>query len=173
MATYEFMTNALDEKKAQDDFQKCIKLIEKKWTEALLEDELADLEDFHELVLIKQFKELWRTLPTVDAVEQVYFGHLFPFIARIWGDGGLSATQAAPFYELLEHSYLFARKNMTEKALAFKRQAQEVGLIPTQSHQAFSVDVIETYLNYGIDYVLLGMKKVEYVDQVSHLFKNV
>ena len=61
---------------------------------------------------------------------------------------------------------------MTKKALDFKIQAQNVGLIPAHSTQGFSVDVIETYLNYGIDFVLLGMKSTQYVDQVSHLFKD-
>lgn len=170
LATYEFLTNGHDEEKAQRQFEKCMSLIEEKWNQALQDDQLVDREDFGELVLIKQFVELWRTLPTIDAVEQVYFGHLFPFIARIWGGNGLSAKEAAPFYELLEHSYLFARKNMTNKALHFKSQAQGVGIIPAHSTQALSVEVIETYLNYGIDFVLLGMKNVDYVNQVKHLF---
>jgi hypothetical protein len=132
---------------------------------------LVDMDDFHELTLIKQFKELWKTLPSPDAVEQVYLGHFFPFIARIWGESGLNAKEAKPFYELLDHSLMFARKNMTNKALAFKKQAEGVGLIPIETNQPFAVDVIETYLNYGIDYVLLGMRKTNYVDQVKHLFK--
>lgn len=171
LATYDFLTQNFDEEKAEKDFNACMKLVEEKWIEASKEDELVDSEDFKELMLIKQFKELWKSLSSPDAVEQVYFGHFFPFIARIWGAEGLNAKEAAPFYELLEHSMKYARKNMTKKALDFKSQAESVGLIPTQTGQPFAVDVIETYLNYGIDFVLLGMKKVEYVNQVSHLFK--
>ncbi|MGZ3809646.1 MAG: hypothetical protein ACXVCE_16310, partial [Bacteriovorax sp.] len=172
LATYDFMTANFDEEKANRDFEACMKLVEEKWQQAALFDELVDSEDFNELTLIKQFKELWKTLPSPDAVEQVYLGHFFPFIARLWGAEGLNAKEAAPFYELLNHSMMYARKNMTKKALAFKSQAESVGLIPIQTGQLFAVDVIETYLNYGIDYVLLGMTKVEYVNQVKHLFKH-
>ena len=170
LATYEFMTKNLDQELAEKDFHDCMKLIEKKWREGVSVDELVDMEDFSQLGLIKQFTQLWNTLPSPDAVEQVYYGHLFPFLARIWGEGGLSPLESQPFYKLFEHSLLFARKNMSLKALEFQNQAANVGLIPVKSDQAFSVDVIETYLNYGFDFVLLGMRKPEYVNQVKHLF---
>jgi aryl-alcohol dehydrogenase-like predicted oxidoreductase len=171
LATYEFATNNFDEEKAEENYQQCMQQLQKKWHEATEEGDTTDSEDFESLTLIKQFKELWKTLPTPDAVDQVYHGHFFPFIARVWGEAGLNAKESAPFYQLLEDSHLFARKNMTAKALSFKSQAESVGLIPADSDKPFSVDVIETYLSYGLDYVLLGMKKVEYVDQVKHLFK--
>lgn len=172
LATYESATKNLDEAKAEENYQQCMQQLKNKWQEASSDDETSDSEDFEGITLIKQFKELWKTLPTPDAVDQVYHGHFFPFIARVWGESGLNAKESAPFYQLLEDSHLYARKNMTAKALSFKSQAENVGLIPAHSDKPFSVDVIETYISYGIDYVLLGMKKPEYVDQVSHLFKD-
>lgn len=172
LATYEFMTRDFDETKAQQDFDDAMLLIEKKWQKSIESDEMARDEDFRQIPLIKQFIELWKTLPTPDAVEQVYFGHIFPFLARIWGDAGLTAEESAPFYNLLEYSYQFSRLNMTQKAQAFQKQASSVGLIPERSDRLFAVDVLETYLNYGFDYVLLGMRKPEYVRQVSHLFHS-
>lgn len=172
LATYEFMTRDFDETKAQQDFDDAMLLIEKKWQKSIESDEMARDEDFRQIPLIKQFIELWKTLPTPDAVEQVYFGHIFPFLARIWGEAGLTAEESAPFYNLLEYSYQFSRLNMTQKAQAFQKQASSVGLIPERSDRLFAVDVLETYLNYGFDYVLLGMRKPEYVHQVSHLFHS-
>jgi aryl-alcohol dehydrogenase-like predicted oxidoreductase len=173
LATYEFMTLDFDFEKALKDFENCMKLVEQKWLAQASLDELAagsDSEEFNQLILIKQFREIWNNLPSVDAVEQVYFGHFFPFIARIWGEKGLSAEESAPFYELLEHSCKYSRMNMTKKAQEFQTQAVAAGLLPNESGKPFAVDVIETYLNYGVDYVLLGMKKTEYVNQVRHLF---
>lgn len=172
LATYEFMTKDFDEAKAEKNYQECMQQLRSKWIQASSEDEMVDGEEFDEITLVKQFKELWNTLPTQDAVDQVFHGHFFPFIARVWGEKGLNAKEAAPFYQLLEDAHLFARKNMTARALNFKAQAENVGLIPSQSDRPFAVDVIETYLSYGIDYVLLGMKKTEYVNQVKHLFKD-
>lgn len=172
LATYEFMTKDFDEAKAEKNYQECMQQVKQKWAEASAEDEVADDEDFEEITLIKQFKEIWKTLPSVDAVDQVFHGHFFPFIARLWGEKGLNAKEAAPFYQLLEDAHLFARKNMTARALNFKSQAENVGLLPSRTDKPFAVEVIETYLDYGIDYVLLGMKKSDYVDQVKHLFKE-
>ena len=170
LATYDFMTQDFDENKAMDDFLVAMTLIEERWKYSASNDELIQDEDINQINLLKQFKELWNTLPSPDAVEQVYHGHFFPFLARIWGESGLSAKEAAPFYQLFEHSQMFARKNMTNKALEFKSQAEKVGLISDEKDRPFAVVVIESYLNYGFDFVLLGMRKVEYVDQVSHLF---
>lgn len=170
LATYEFLLENFDEEEAIKDFENGMKLIEEKWKLSSADDELAQGEDFLEISLIKQFKELWNTLPSPDAVDQIYHGHFFPFLARIWGNGGLTALEADPFYKLFGHSQFFARKNMTKKALEFKAQAAAVGLIDSESTQAFAVEVLETYLNYGFDYVLVGMRKPEYVNQLSRYF---
>ena len=172
LATYEFMTNNFDEQKAQKDFEHAMELIHEKWKISTDSDEMAKGEDINEVSILKQFKELWNTLPSPDAVDQVYHGHFFPFLARIWGDGGLNAKEAAPFYTLFEYSMMFARKNMTKKANEFKAQAISVGLLTNETDRPFAIEIIESYLNYGFDYVLLGMRKVEYVEQVSHLFRN-
>ena len=119
--------------------------------------------------MIKQFKQLWNTLPTPDAVDQVYFGNFFPFIARIWGHG-LSKEEAKPFYELLEYSHLYSRRNLSLKALEFKKQANALGLLRMDSNASFAVVAVETYLEYGFDYVLVGMKKKKYVEEMAHLF---
>ncbi|MFA6235708.1 MAG: aldo/keto reductase [Bacteriovorax sp.] len=170
LATYEFFTKDFDEKDAQSEFESAMALLEKKWKESSSSDHMAEDENFNQIPLIKQFTELWKTLPTADAVEQVYYGHFFPFIARLWESGGLSASESEPFYKLLENSLMYSRINMSLKAHEFQKQAASVGLIPSESERPFAVDVLETYLNYGFDYVLLGMKKPEYVNQVKHLF---
>jgi aryl-alcohol dehydrogenase-like predicted oxidoreductase len=172
LATYEFMTKDLDEDRAEKNFQSCMKQLKDKWNEGTTDDEQTDVSDFDEITLLKQFKELWKTLASGDAVDQVYHGHFFPFIARVWGGSGLNAKEAVPFYQMLEDSHLYARKNMTARALTFKGQAEKAGLIPEHSDRPFSVEVIDTYLSYGIDFVLLGMRRAEYIDQVKHFFKE-
>ena len=167
LASYEANFKDLDEKKAQEHFDFCLNLLHEKWNEGV--DEITTSDDFHQIELISQLKNLWNTLATPDAVDQVYMGHVFPFIAKIWGRD-LSSTEAAPFFKLLEFSEIYSRKNMTIKALEFKRQAQDVGLLPEASDRPFATMAIETYLDYGFDYVLVGMKNPEYVDQLKHLF---
>lgn len=168
LATYEKMYADLDESVAIVHFNHCLKLMKEKWTE--LSDELIDEQDFDEIELVNQFKEIWNKLKTPDAVDQVYFGNLFPFLARIWGGAGLSKEEAAPFYELYEISQKYARLNMSQTALNFKKQAMSFGLLQETNSQDFALDCIQTYLDYGLDYVLVGMKRAEYVQSLKQLF---
>lgn len=167
LATYEDMYKELDEKKSQVLFEKCMQILKDKWAEG--SDETTSADDFNEVYMIKQFSGLWNTLQTPDAVEQVYFGHFFPFVARVWGKS-LTPSESAPFYELMEVSQVYSRRNLSNKALEFKKQAQQAGLLPSEEDRPFATMAIETYLDYGFDYVLVGMRKPEYVDQLKHLF---
>jgi aryl-alcohol dehydrogenase-like predicted oxidoreductase len=167
LATYEDVYKDLDDKKSLALFEAALSLIKEKWDES--SDETTTSDDFYEVEMIKQFKTLWNTLPTPDAVEQVYYAHIFPFIARVWGSN-LTPEESQPFYDLMDLSHVYARRNLSNRALEFKKQAQEVGLIPDDQNKPFAVMAIETYLDYGFDYVLVGMKKLEYVDQLKALF---
>lgn len=167
LATYESTYENLDNKEAKETFELCMKLLRDKWIEG--SDEVTTADDFNDVDIIKQITGLWNTLPTPDAVEQVYFGHLFPFAARLWG-GGLTPAESQPFYKLMEYSLVYSRRNLSVKALDFKKQAQQIGLLPEGEERPFATMAIETYLDYGFDYVLVGMKKPEYVDQLKHLF---
>ncbi|MBC7713130.1 MAG: aldo/keto reductase [Rhizobacter sp.] len=166
-ATYENVYANLDEKKAEEKYTECMNILRTKWTES--SDETTTADDFDDVEVISQFKTLWNSLPTPDAVEQVYFNHIFPFVARIWGKS-LTALESKPFYELMEYSQVYSRRNLSTKAIEFKNQALQVGLLPEQEDKPFAVMAVETYLDYGFDYVLVGMKKPEYVAQMKHLF---
>ena len=167
LATYEDSYKSLDELAATAKFNEVMELLKSKWSES--SDEVTTSDDFEEVDMIKQFRGLWNTLPTPDAVDQVYHGHLFPFVARLWG-GALTAKESQPFYALMEYSQTYSRRNLSSKALEFKSQAQQVGLLPEGDETPFAKMAIETYLDYGFDYVLVGMKKPEYVDQLKSLF---
>ena len=172
LATYEKSIERLDETAAEKKFAECMGLLRQRWDEQIREDNdgLSESADFDDIAMIKQFTEIWKSLPTPDAVDQVFHGHFFPFIARLWGNGGLSPEESKPFFSLYEWAELYSRKHLSTKASVFRKQAQEVGLLPLNEEIPFSVMAIETYLDYGFDYVLVGMKKPEYVDQLKHLF---
>lgn len=153
-----------NEKDARQHFEYCINLIEEKWN-SLRESEEEKLEDVE---LVSQFKKLYDQLPTNDAVEQVYFAHFFPFLASLWGGSGLDKDEAKPFYELLNISHKFARFNMSVKAKQFSKQAIELGLL-LDSNDPLSIKAIQAYYSYGVDYVLVGMRKVHYVKELSAL----
>ena len=162
LATYDKSHPLIDESAAQKVFVTAMMLLEKKFKEEEPE------ESIYNLPLIKQFNDLWNNTKTPDGVDQVYFSHFFPFVARVWG-GDLSAKDSTPFYELYDVSLNYARHNMSEVGKEFERQAVKAGLIP-EGDSPLQVRLIEKYLNYQIDYVIVGMKDVRYVEQLEHLF---
>lgn len=170
LATYDLEIAQIDEGKDNEHFQMCLKLIENKWREVQENNEELGSEDIYQVPLINQFVEIWNKLPTPDAVDQVYHGYIFPFIARVWGESGLTVKESQPFYKLFELSVLYSKKMMTDKAKSFQKQAADVGLIPISNQHSFAVDVVESYLNYGFDIALVGMRLPTYVNEFKHLF---
>jgi hypothetical protein len=120
--------------------------------------------------MLKQLRDLWQNLPTPDAVDQVFQGHFFPFIIQIWGGTGLDPKEAKPFFLLYDTAMLFARRNMSKKALEFKQRLIEENIISGQDTRPLAVQVCEVYQNLGFDSVLVGMRKKIYVDMMKPLF---
>src|SRR5690606_34582613 len=83
---------------------------------------------FFDITLMKQFSEIWTKQPTPDAVDQVYFQYIFPFIAQVFGRN-VTPDESTPFYDLYEMSVTFSRKNMHDKAIAFENKAIDMGLL--------------------------------------------
>jgi len=162
LATYDKTHPLIEESVAQKVFVNAMMILEKKFKE-----EEPD-ESIYNLPLIKQFNDLWNNTRTPDGVDQVYFSHFFPFVARVWG-GDLSAKESGPFYDLYDVSLNYARNNMNEMAKDFESQAISAGLIE-DGEAPLQVRLIEKYLSYQIDYVLVGMKDTRYVEQLEHLF---
>jgi aryl-alcohol dehydrogenase-like predicted oxidoreductase len=136
----------------------------KKWDE--LKDEVD--ENLFEIPLMQQVSELWFTQPSQDAVDQVFFGHIFPFIARVWGRD-LSSEESKVFYEWYEKASEFARFNMHKRALSFKNQAMNSGLL-FEADKPLQKLCLEKYATFGVDYILVGMRTTDYVQELSEYF---
>jgi aryl-alcohol dehydrogenase-like predicted oxidoreductase len=157
------------EKKAIEQFDLMLNILEQKWHEELIKDGEEEIESIKEIPLVKDWGSMWNHLQTIDAVEQVYFGHVFPFIASVYG-GSVSKEESIPYYEVFENSKLFALKNMNIRAENFFKEAISKELIEETDPSMYAVKTVETYLKYGVDFCLVGMKEANYVKQLAHLF---
>lgn len=132
------------------------------WEEQESEDKLGDFP------LFKQICTIWDKQQSVDAVEQVFYGHLFPLIAQIYGRD-LSPDESTPYYNWFEQAIWHAKKNMIERAEIFHDQAVASGLIP-MGEDALTNKAIQAYLNHGVDHVLVGMRNIQYVEDLKRFF---
>ena len=163
LANYE-VSEVLTEDYLNSEFNRLLTPLNNKWEET---KEDAD-EKLFEVSIMKQFSEVWNTQHSVDAVEQIFFGYLFPFIAQVWGEN-LTAKDSQPFYELFDLSSDVARKNMNDRANQFKEQAINKGLL-FEKEEDLSVMAIEKYETFGVDIILVGMKDPKYVDKLKKFF---
>lgn len=159
LADYDPFLIFMDKEQGEELYQKCITLLNEK-----VKDSDPD-EDVKEIPLIKQFKELYHDLPSEDAVQQVFMGHFFPLVARIYG-GDLSAEDSIPYYELYDYSVNRSRQVMSAKANDFAKQAIESGLL-LEGPGSLQEKLIQKYEDYGFDRILVGMKRKIYVDQLK------
>lgn len=125
---------------------------------------------FENIPLIKQFKDIWMTLPSPDAVDQVFQGHLFPFVAQLWG-GHLTPEQSRPFYELYDFAQQASRLQMNIRARTLQKQAQDTGLLSAEETKDLAQQAVDFILNKSVDHVLLGMRDVSYVKQFADWLK--
>ena len=164
LAEYSVDEKYSDEANAEDIFNKCIEPLVVKWLE-VREDEHDKLFD---LPLMKQINSIWHKQNSKDAVDQIFMGYFFPLVANIWGED-LSPKESQSFYDLYEHALEFSKANMNARAKQFAEQATNKGLL-FESDKPLSQRVIEKYQTFGVDYILVGMRQEEYVDDLKEFF---
>ncbi|MFZ4715055.1 MAG: aldo/keto reductase [Bacteriovoracaceae bacterium] len=164
LASYEFMDEPMSDIDADEAYNLCFNLLKKRWKSQNLEEKLEDIP------LMKQFKELWKFLPSPDAVDQVFQGHFFPLIAQIWGGAGLSAEESKPFYLLYDIAQLLSRRNMGLRAREYQVELAHKGILNPTDTRPLSVQCIDSYLKAGVDHVLVGMRDPRYVEMLKSLF---
>ena len=164
LATYPVDEKYTDALNADKLFNECIESLVIKWLE-VREDEGDKLFD---IPVMKQINSIWYKQNSKDAVDQIFMGYFFPLIANIWGKD-LTPDESAPFYDLYEHAIQFSIHNMNERAKMFQDQAINKGLL-FESDLTLSQKVIEKYQGFGVDYILVGMRKKAYVDDLKGFF---
>ncbi len=164
LAEYSVDEKYTDEANAEDIFNKCIEPLVVKWLE-VREDEHDKLFD---LPLMKQINSIWHKQNSKDAVDQIFMGYFFPLVANIWGQD-LSPKESQSFYDLYDHALEFSKANMNSRAKQFAEQATNKGLL-FESDKPLSQRVIEKYQTFGVDYILVGMRQEEYVDDLKEFF---
>lgn len=163
LATYEVSENIKFEK-VEEFFNHYIQPLVDKWD--LEKDE--DDEGVLEVPMINQFKKLWFNQNSIDGVEELFFRYFFPFVAQVWG-GSLTPEESKPFYEFFDIACEFARKNMNERAQQFKDQSIAAGALEA-SELDLDILAIEKYKSFAVDYILVGMKRVQYVEKLKNYF---
>lgn len=142
-------------------FNKCIQPLVVKWLE-VREDEGDKLFD---IPLMQQISKIWHKQKSKDAVDQIFMGYFFPLVASIWGRD-LTSEESQSFYDLYDHAIEFSKVEMNVRASQFEEQAINGGLL-FESDKPLTHKVIEKYATFGVDYILVGMRHPNYVEDLK------
>lgn len=163
LANYDVASKFTDEF-AEDKFNQLIEPLVNKWEQQKEQDD----ESIFEVPFMQQFTDLWSKQISLDGIDHLFMGYFFPFVAQVWG-GNLTVEESQPFYDLYDLAVIYARKNMNDRAQAFKRQAIDKGLL-FESDLCLSQMAIEKYQTFGMDIILVGMKNTDYVEKLTRYF---
>jgi aryl-alcohol dehydrogenase-like predicted oxidoreductase len=165
LATYEEEIAALDEKRDSAWVGEFLELVCRR-----LDKEGIDC-DVMEFVPIQLVARGWTNFSNPEAVDQVFDQRLFPFLDKLYRYSIDEAVWES-FGRLRAIAVLYAKRNMTRRAQALKRRWVARGVISRGDRRPLPVIACESYLDAGIDHVLVGMRSVKYVDSLKTLFRT-
>jgi aryl-alcohol dehydrogenase-like predicted oxidoreductase len=165
LATYDKFSPPIDYAASQRKLEESIKLMENKIIE---KNGNLNQDNYW---LFTNLRSSWVNLHTLDQVEHVFNKMINPFLDKI-GLKGHSKKSSQVFDELYEIGVGQVRLFMTKEANKLRCEAVSEGIIPDFPDKDLAPLACETYSNWNVDYIGLGLKNVHYVHQLSHFFKK-
>lgn len=162
-ATYEEEICNLDEERDRRFLEEFLELIQHQLDEVGIED------DIMQFVPLQVVSCSWMNFSNPDIVDKVFDQHIFPFMNKLY-EGRISEKVLNSFSALRRISVLYAKKSMTEITMSFKQQLTSQGIIAQNDNRPLSLIACQSYLDAGVDHVLVGMKSTKYVDNLVDLF---
>jgi len=163
LATYEEEVQGLEESRDSRVLERCLQLVRRRLHELGSDD---DVLEFAPLQIISQS---WSSFSDTDMVEQVFNQHVWPFLDELY-EGSIPPEVLQAFTQLRQTVRLYAKRSMTIKARQCRQQLIEQGLMAENDRRSLPLLACQSYLNAGIDHVLVGMRQPQYVDDLSSLF---
>lgn len=128
-------------------------------------DPEAEPTDFTALkIIIDKRKEF----ANPEAVDRIVNGHLLPLVDHL----KLLDNQKliSDINDLTFYWKSYAKKSITKRALDLKKDLITSGELNEQDRRDLSLIASEKYLKDGVDHVLVGMRKIQYIDKLKTLF---
>lgn len=115
---------------------------------------------------IKFFVENRKNIANPEAVNKAVNSHLLPFIQQLQFKDDKIITIIE---ELLNYWVLYSKRYITERTIQLKNSLFDKGIFKENDARDFSLVACEKYLNDGIQHILVGMRKKEYIDKLLPL----
>ncbi|MGQ7856702.1 aldo/keto reductase [Pedobacter sp. WC2501] len=149
------------DQQADHDLQHFLNLIQGKLNSKFGPSSLTDFEP------VNQFISTWKAAASHQGVQHLYERILKPFLDFIYSDAQIKDNLTN---QLFKYSLAYASKNMQLKTGQFLEGLSKNQGIHFENNTELATLACRSYLNDGIDHILVGLTKKEYVDQFKTIF---
>ena len=104
-----------------------------------------------------------------DAFVRIFHEQFYPFLNLIFADN-IPEDTLKVFKEFETSARKHHLKALSEKAINYLKSNNLDYLLNTSPSQSLSNNLCKEYLKNGIDHVLVGMRKSNYVDELKNIF---
>jgi len=163
IATYDEAIRDLDETEEGKIFAKCLDLIHRQLRRVGLAEEPMDFP-------VLQFLRDSRTeIVDSELVTQIFQERFYPFLNKLY-EGSIPQEEIGIYWKLQQNVMLYSRRAITRQVLALRRRMIDQGEVLKDDPRPMATIACDQYLKSGIDHVLVGMRRMEYVDTLKELF---
>jgi aryl-alcohol dehydrogenase-like predicted oxidoreductase len=160
LAIYDYGNNEINE---IQDFNNCFDVISKQLKKF---DSDSKIEDISILVFIK---ENWKVISNPDAFGRIFYGQFYPFLDLIYNNN--IPKNSLKIFKIFESTaWKCHLKASTEKTIKYLNENNLGDFLNNSESHSLSNMLCREYLKQGIDHVLVGMRKTQYVDDMKNLF---
>jgi aryl-alcohol dehydrogenase-like predicted oxidoreductase len=132
---------------------------------------LGASDDAMDFPVIKFLSENWSRIGNPEAVEDMFRSHVDPFLAGLYG-GAVPSEEAVVYVRLYQAASAASVRIRAERTGAFRRELEATGSLSPPPGRPLPVLACEAYLARGIDHVLVGMRRPDYVDELRGFFSR-
>ncbi|HEX8903232.1 MAG TPA: aldo/keto reductase [Longimicrobiaceae bacterium] len=163
IAGYERRVAGLDEAADREVFADACERIRRQLRRVGADEEPEDF------TVVQFLRDSWMEISAPELVTQIFEDHFYPFLHHLYA-GSVPDDDRQAFARLHGYAVRYAERALTREAAALRGAMVERGEIAADDPRPLPVIACERYLRAGIGHVLVGMRRVEYVDELKELF---
>ena len=162
-ATYEGELTDLDEQRDRKFLDEFLELLSQRLKEIGARDNIMDF------VPIQVITASWASFRNPDLIDHVFDLKLVPFLGALY-DEHIDHNVLAAFSKLKRIVELYAKRYLSRQAENLRRELVQSGKLNQNDERPFALVACQHYLDAGIDHVLVGMRRTQYVESLKSLF---
>ncbi|MBW8687990.1 aldo/keto reductase [Chitinophaga rhizophila] len=126
----------------------------------------SSLNDF---ALLSFLKDNWKAIPHEEAFNKLFYGTLYP-IAHLLYDNNIPPAVMELLQSFQRVCWQYCLHTTTERAITWLKDNNYERLLPTSTEDTLPASLCREYLSRGLDHVLVGMRRIAYVEELQSVF---